>query len=394
MERIERDSIADIFFHLKWESEHAHHLEGYSARNVNLWRDWLPDRVNRTLLGKPVWEQTQVDFEPGVLFGNSQKPFKIDRKQFSMAPRAGRFYPQGRLSGIAGVFPQNIKPFRCVGINNGHMEVDLGHPLARYPLSLSMTVGQVSAKTDERGGSSTDWLGLLTDGPGMQARWQDTPTDFFSDAPFARKDEQADDRFYAQPRLVHHLDETARDMVANLYKRFVKDGMQVLDLMSSWASHLPEDSKPAGVSGLGLNPIELEQNPRLTDIRVHDLNANPVLPYDDASFDVAICSLSVEYLTQPLAVFADVARVLKPGGTFVVSFSNRWFPPKAIHIWEQIHEFERVGLVMEYFLQSGRFDNLGTYSMRGLPRPRNDKYAGELVYSDPVYAVWGSRVRG
>jgi SAM-dependent methyltransferase len=89
-----------------------------------------------------------------------------------------------------------------------------------------------------------------------------------------------------------------------------------------------------------------------------------------------------------------VARVLKPGGTFVVSFSNRWFPPKAIHIWEQIHEFERVGLVMEYFLQSGRFDNLGTYSMRGLPRPRNDKYAGELVYSDPVYAVWGSRVRG
>jgi FKBP-type peptidyl-prolyl cis-trans isomerase 2 len=280
MERIERDSIADIFFHLKWESEHAHHLEGYSARNVNLWRDWLPDRVNRTLLGKPVWEQTQVDFEPGVLFGNSQKPFKIDRKQFSMAPRAGRFYPQGRLSGIAGVFPQNIKPFRCVGINNGHMEVDLGHPLARYPLSLSMTVGQVSAKTDERGGSSTDWVGLLTDGPGMQARWQDTPTDFFSDAPFARKDEQADDRFYAQPRLVHHLDETARDMVANFYKRFVKDGMQVLDLMSSWASHLPEDSKPAGVSGLGLNPIELEQNPRLTDIRVHDLNANPVLPYD------------------------------------------------------------------------------------------------------------------
>jgi SAM-dependent methyltransferase len=86
-----------------------------------------------------------------------------------------------------------------------------------------------------------------------------------------------------------------------------------------------------------------------------------------------------------------VARVLKPGGTFVVTFSNRWFPPKVVRIWEQIHEFERVGLVMEYFLKSGAFDNLGTYSMRGLPRPRNDKYAGELALSDPVYAVWGTK---
>jgi FKBP-type peptidyl-prolyl cis-trans isomerase 2 len=394
MERIERDSMADIVFNLKWESEHAHHLEGYSARNVNFWRDWLPEQASRALLGKPAWEQIQVGFEPGALFGNKGKPLTIDRKRFSMAPRAGRFYPQGRLSGIAGVFPQNIQPFRIIGIDNGHMEVDLGHPLARYPLALSMTVGQVSDKAEERGGSSIDWVGLLTEGPGMQARWQDVPTDFFSDAPFVRQDDGADDRFYAQPRLVHHLDETARDMVASLYRRFVKNDMQVLDLMSSWASHLPEDINPAGVSGLGLNRIELEQNPRLTDIRVHDLNANPLLPYGEASFDVAICSLSVEYLTQPLAVFADVARVLKPGGTFVVSFSNRWFPPKAIRIWEQIHEFERVGLVMEYFLRSGRFDNLGTYSMRGLPRPRNDKYAGELVYSDPVYAVWGSRVRG
>lgn len=391
MDVIDLNSVADIVFQLKWDSKHAAHNECYAARGVNLWRDWLPDNVRRSLIGKRSWEHVTVSFSPGELFGNNGGQLKIDRRQFSRDPKAGRFYPKGCLSDLPGVFPQNMQPFRCVGVNNGHMEVNIAHPLSDHPLSLSMTVGQVSAKESERGGSSVDWVGLLTEGPGMQARWQGKPTDFFSDRPFARRDEQPDNRFYGDPRLVHHIDDTARDMVADIYKRFVKDGMQVLDLMSSWVSHLPEGVDPAGISGLGMNRTELEQNPKLTDVHVHDLNVSPVLPYENESFDVAICSVSVEYLTQPFAVFADVGRVLKPGGTFVVTFSNRWFPPKVVRIWEQIHEFERVGLVMEYFLRSGAFDNLGTYSMRGLPRPRNDKYAGDLALSDPVYAVWGTK---
>jgi SAM-dependent methyltransferase len=391
MDTIGVESVADIVFQLKWNSRYAAHSECYAARGVNLWRDWLPENVRRSLMGKRAWEKVSIDFSAGELFGSNDGPLKIDRGQFSMVPKTGRFYPKGRLSGLPGIFPQNMQPFRCVGINNGHMEIDLTHPLSPYPLSLSMTTGQIADKESERGGSSVDWVGLLTEGPGMQARWQGTPTDFFSNDAFSRRDEKADDRFYGKPRLVHHLDQTARDMVADVYKRFVKDGMQVLDLMSSWDTHLPETVKPGGVSGLGMNRTELEQNPRLTASRIHDLNANPKLPYSSESFDVAICSVSVEYLTRPLEVFSDVARVLKPGGTFAVTFSNRWFPPKVVRVWEQIHEFERVGLVMEYFMRSGSFDNLGTYSMRGLPRPRDDKYAGELLLSDPVYAVWGSK---
>jgi SAM-dependent methyltransferase len=391
MDVIDLNSVADIVFQLKWDSKHAAHNECYAARGVNLWRDWLPDNVRQSLIGKRSWEHAAVAFSPGELFGNNGGQLKIDRSQFSMDPKQGRFYPKGRLSDLPGVFPQNMQPFRCVGVNNGHMDVDIAHPLSDQPLSLSMTVGPVSAKESERGGSSVDWVGLLTEGPGMQARWQGRPTDFFSDRPFSRRDEQADNRFYDNPRLVHHIDDTARDMVADVYKRFVKDGMQVLDLMSSWVSHLPEGVYPAGVSGLGMNRTELEQNPTLTDVHVQDLNGSPVLPYENESFDVAICSVSVEYLTRPLEVFADVGRVLKPGGIFVVTFSNRWFPPKVVRIWEQIHEFERVGLVMEYYLRSGAFENLSTYSMRGLPRPRNDKYAGELALSDPVYAVWGTK---
>ena len=391
METIDLNSVADIVFQLKWRSKEASHTECYAARGVNLWRDWLPESVRQAVLGKQAWEKADVAFTPGELFGSNGGHLKIDRKRFNLDPRSGRFYPKGQLSDLPGVFPQNMQPFRCVGVNNGHMEVDMAHPLALHALSLTMTVGEVSAKADERGGSSVDWVGLLTDGPGMQARWQGTPTDFFSDEPFSRRDPQADERFYATPRLVNHLDDTDRDMVSDIYRRFVKDDMQVLDLMSSWVSHLPEDVKPADVSGLGMNRTELDQNPVLTDIQLHDLNKNPVLPYDPDTFDVAICSVSTEYLIQPLAVFTDVARVLKPGGVFVVTFSNRWFPPKVVHVWEQIHEFERVGLVMEYFLRSGAFKDLGTYSMRGLPRPRDDKYAGELPYSDPVYAVGGTR---
>lgn len=394
MDVIDLNSVADIVFQLKWDSKNASHNECYAARGVNLWRDWLPENVRQAVLGKHAWEKTTVAFSPGDLFGNNGGPLKLNRKRFSMDPRTGRFYPKGRLSGLPGVFPQNMQPFRCVGINNGHMNITMGHPLATHPLSLSLTVGEISDKADERGGSSVDWVDLLTEGPGMQARWQGSPTDFFSDEPFYRRDRLADDGFYENPRLVHHLDDTARDMVADIYNRFVKDGMQVLDLMSSWVSHLPRAVNPAGVSGLGMNRTELEQNPKLTDLQVHDLNANPLLPYGDNTFDVAICTVSAEYLIQPLAVFEDVARVLKPGGIFVVTFSNRWFPPKVVRVWEEIHEFERIGLVMEYFLRSGRFTDLGTYSMRGLPRPRDDKYAGDRLYSDPVYAVWGRQSAG
>lgn len=391
MNRIDSSSVADMVFQLKWEGPNGSHMECFAASGVNFWRDWLPDPVREALMGKGSWEQASVRFKPGELFGSQAGRLDIDCKRFSMAPRVGRFYPRGLLSGLPGVFPQNIQPFRCVSVNHAQMGVEMGHPLAGYQLALSMTVGKIAVKSFERGGSSVDWIGLLTDGPGMQARWQGQPTDFFSDRPFARSNEQIDSRFYEQPRLVHHLDATAREMVADVYKRFVVDGAHILDLMSSWTSHLPQGPVPDRVSGLGMNRTELEQNPHLSDIQVHDVNINPMLPYTDSSFDVAICTVSVEYLTQPLAVFAEVGRVLRPGGVFVVTFSNRWFPPKVVRIWEQLHEFERVGLVMEHFLRSGRFDHLGTYSMRGLPRPRDDKYAGEQAFSDPVYAVWGIR---
>jgi ubiquinone/menaquinone biosynthesis C-methylase UbiE len=122
---------------------------------------------------------------------------------------------------------------------------------------------------------------------------------------------------------------------------------------------------------------------------VQDLNTVDRLPFDAQTFDAVLCTASIEYLIDPFAIYKEVARVLKPKSPFIVTFTNRWFPPKAIKLWTELHEFERMGLVLEYFMQSGKFEDLHTYSVRGLPRPHNDKYFPEYRFSDPVYAVWG-----
>jgi SAM-dependent methyltransferase len=165
----------------------------------------------------------------------------------------------------------------------------------------------------------------------------------------------------------------------------------VLDLMTSWHSHLPAALGAAHVTGLGMSQAELDANPALAERVVHDLNRDPALPFPDAAFDAVICTVSVEYLVEPFAVFRDIARVLRPGGRIVVTFSNRWFPPKAIAVWTDLHEFERPGLVLEYLLESDRFTDLNTWSLRGLPRPADDPYADRLRLSDPVHAVWATR---
>lgn len=230
---------------------------------------------------------------------------------------------------------------------------------------------------------------LTEDGPGLQASLADGDTDFFPRIPLERSDNSEDRLFYEKERCVNHVDETAREVIQSMYARFLKAGMKVLDLMSSSDSHLPADLKDLSVTGVGLNRQELEGNPALDASVIHDLNREPRLPFRDREFDAALCSLSVEYLMDPVSVFREVSRVLKPGAPFVVTFSNRWFPPKVIKLWTDLHLFEREGFVLECFRKSEGFGHLNTESLRGLPRPRDDKYFSESWESDPVFAVWG-----
>ena len=307
--------------------------------------------------------------------------------------RTGRFYPRRFIAGHGGIAAGDRRPFRVTEAGDP-MTVDLNHPLGGHAPDLSARPLAAWRPPDgagdavDAGGAVT---GLLDRGPGLQARWRDRPTDFWADAPFRREAAGPDAEFYREPRLVNHLDTAALAQVAGLYARLLPKNGRILDLMSSWVSHLDPALAPASVTGLGMNAAELDANPLLAARVVHDLNAEPALPFPDQRFDAVVCTVSVEYLTRPFEVFAEAARVLRPGGRFVVTFSDRWFPPKVVRIWTELHDFERMGLVLEYFLAAERFSALATWSLRGLPRPADDPYAARLSHSDPVFAVWGER---
>lgn len=399
MKKISEDVLASIEFSASYQHNGIQHTDGYYGQRVNLWRDILPPQLLEALYEKQTGDQVVLDVKPStwVAARDERSIYKFKQQQIApyapqadpIQPRLGRFYPLGILKNVAGVYSNNMKPFRCIAASGDRIKGDANHPLAEKPFEFKATIKDVREKFEEHGGTSIDWIETTLSGPGMQARVNGNPTHFFAGHPFRRTDEHPDHRFYEQPRLVQHIDAAAIDTISRLYGKLLQRESKVLDLMSSWVSHLPNDLPLKSVTGLGMNQEELRANDRLSDYCVHDLNGNPRMPFDDHAFDAAICTVSVEYLIQPFEVFEEINRVLKPGGIFVVTFSNRWFSPKAINIWPELHEFERMGLVLEFFLKSDLYTNLHTHSMRGLPRPADDKYASQILFSDPVYAAWG-----
>ena len=151
---------------------------------------------------------------------------------------------------------------------------------------------------------------------------------------FERDDETPDDGFYEQPRFTTHIDDATINALTTFYGEVLSPSMRVLDLMSSWISHLPNQIRYRHIAATGMNEAELAENPRLDEFRVINLNEDPVLPWDDDSFDAALIAVSVQYLTRPFDVFAEIGRVLAPGGQCIVAMSHRLFPTKAIYAFK------------------------------------------------------------
>ncbi len=191
---------------------------------------------------------------------------------------------------------------------------------------------------------------------------------------FMREDDSSDDRFYVVPRKVVHIDDGAIAALGALYAEVLPRGGRLLDLMSSWRSHLPPDFGARAVVGLGMNAEEMADNPQLTSHVVHDVNRHPRLPFADAEFDGAMCAVSIQYVIHPVRLLGEVRRVLRPGAPFVVSFSNRCFPSKAVAVWLDTTDEQHVTLVRSYFHAAGGFTDL-TDENRS---PRR---------GDPLYAV-------
>ncbi|MDG2278237.1 MAG: methyltransferase domain-containing protein [Pseudomonadales bacterium] len=170
---------------------------------------------------------------------------------------------------------------------------------------------------------------------------------------FTREDESADEHFYAEARFVTHIDQATIFALTDYYRQFLANADAIIDLMSSWVSHYPEELTAHIVTGLGMNEDELAHNRQLTHWAVQNLNRTPVLPFASDTYDRATIAVSIQYLTQPLAVMAEVRRVLKPGGKICIAMSHRLFPTKAISAFVKLPPEERVRLVMFYLTESG-----------------------------------------
>lgn len=191
-----------------------------------------------------------------------------------------------------------------------------------------------------------------------------------------RQDERPDSEFYSIPRLVKHIDDRAIAEVTRLYREYLPPEGEVLDLMTSWVSHLPEEVRYARVSGLGMNEEELRANPRLDGYVIHDLNEHPTLPYPDDEFDAATICVSVDYLTRPVEALRDLGRVVRRGGPLVITFSNRCFPTKAVSEWLRRDDRGRMRLVEDYLRRAG-----GWHEIHSMDRSPHHPFA------DPLYAI-------
>ncbi|WP_019505728.1 class I SAM-dependent methyltransferase [Pleurocapsa sp. PCC 7319] len=198
-------------------------------------------------------------------------------------------------------------------------------------------------------------------------------------------DDTNDLDFYDYPRFVTHVDSGFIDRLTNLYREQLKPNTRILDLMSSWVSHLPDDIQFAHVEGHGMNEEELAKNPQLDHYFLQNLNHNPKLPLEDADFDAVLVTVSIQYLQYPEAVLSEIYRVLKPDGVVIISFSNRMFYQKAIAAWRDGTDTDRVNLVRKYFQSVDGFSQPEVVVHQS-PLPGVLQMLG-LAGGDPFYAA-------
>ena len=205
----------------------------------------------------------------------------------------------------------------------------------------------------------------------------------YTDEDFTRMDESPDFNFYSAPRFVTHIDDGAIAALTQYYKQTLKPGADLCDVCSSWISHLPKDIKYGRVVGVGMNARELEANTQLTEWVQADLNREPKLPFDDASFDNILCVVSIDYLIRPREVVSEFHRVLRPGGRVLLSFSNRCFPTKVAQKWLSLNDDGRQRMVGSYFMYSPQVEMVGKpawvdVGTEKLPAAKRTPVASEL----------------
>jgi SAM-dependent methyltransferase len=345
----------------------------------------MPERLSLTFISRiarhrhVLWVENAPQALPKVPQHDAARVKRLAVSSFNQrfAPlKYGRFYPAQTLrrSNEAAT-----PVFRVTGIEGDAFLADFNPPLANRQVAIEREAAVVDPVPVGK-------AEMLLIGPGIEAPLAERDTDFGDDDAFQREDQGDDARFYEKPRMVSHIDATCASRITALYAALLPPGAVVLDLMASHDSHLP--GHVGRTIGVGMNETELSQNPQLESFQVIDLNREARLPFPDGHFDAVVNTVSIEYLIHPLEVLREVRRVLRPQGLLAVSFSNRFFPPKAIRLWVRLHPLERLGWVLQLLHDAG-FRALETHAERGLRRAANDRYAADMPEMDPVLAAWG-----
>ena len=348
------NALGAIEFTVAWEKDGLTHEEWFLGRKFNPVNDVFPRSMREALEGKRARESVTMTYAPRMCIPRHRDSLvqtfdlaRLRKKTVNgcpVTPLEGRFYPQGHIDGLLDVYPDTLTPFRLIELDDDTFTADRNHPLATIPVTITATIQHLEERATGTYGSLTHWREATCDwGPGMQAMFDDEPTTFFHSGFFDQKD--TSDTEFTPPAM----DETARENLAAIQARFIKPGMRVLDFSLG-------TTRPQG------------------------------------TYDAAVCTCSVEYMTRPVDILRYVAHFLAPGAPVVIAFTNRSDKERVIRGWTELHEFEWMGLALEYLRAANLFENAGSVSKRNDWRREDDpRFIETKGVSDPVYVVYGHK---
>ncbi len=395
MEKINKDSRISLSIDLTWEENGIKHVENYFAR-PHMWldADTLPDNLYKWLPGKEVGEVFEFAYGAGELFSPySSKniiPIKWISEEEKKTFKVGRFYRIEALMGREGKNSIKKPLFRCIEKRDDLFFADFNHPLSEIKCTLTAKVMKIAQQPEVQfgtGGMCFDWISNIGNGIGMQGKFKQIDTDFYSANSFEVEDTEEGGIFYEKNSSIINVDVVLKNKISEVLENMIDDGSKILDIMGRTSPYLKNNPD---ITIIGLNKEISSIDKKISSINNKNIVQDPRLPYYEDQFDFVICSFCFEYLPRPQEFVNEVNRILKPSGSFITIFTNRYFKPKSILLWSELNDFERLGYLQDNYKRTN-FKNIATYTSRGYLRALSDPEAVIDRQSAPLFLIKGTK---